>query len=623
AGDETIRAERIDSWSHPTIIDGEKRGRCFACEHRTVIDGFVIQNGRDWSAGEGKGAAILAYNNDVQIRNNLIQNNVDSWAGAVFIDGFETRKNVAGAAPLIENNVFINNFSIYCAAAIEMRGSTATVRHNTIVKNQGFGLEIQPLLGQLPQIIYGDFYNNIITNNVRLEPNDVWGEARKVSNYSYVGCRWSLNGEFGTYNYGKENIFGDATGQKPGFIDEKNRDFRLRADSPCIDAGNPTSSADPDGTRPDLGAFPFHHHQPELKIAQSGIFFDSNISEQKLTLSAYGGKPTPWRIAAYSPAGEIISAKPQSGVLRNGERIKITINVDPSRLANGIYDGHLAVMTPWQSVETKLSIVVNRSMPEIMLSRTPLEIEAIMEGPKPAPRQIAIRNAGSGGFTWTAQKKLNSDWLLLRTAAGKAGDDLTIEFNTTGLRFGEYHEIIRIDAPAAINKTVDFPVMLKMNPRKFVYEIEAEKSPSLPNIGWSVAENNGTPCLQSLKNNIEMPDENTRIDYEFDVPDGVEYVYVFAEINMIPERNKISYWAMVNGYDLCPWDYIIPPNKGWFRSWIYHKMRDEQHTFVVMPGKNKLNLSSRERGGFINWVVITNDPEINIETYRFGTQQKK
>ncbi|MCU0645167.1 MAG: malectin domain-containing carbohydrate-binding protein, partial [bacterium] len=153
AGDETIRAERIDSWSHPTIIDGEKRGRCFECEHRTVIDGFVIQNGRDWSAGEGKGAAILAYNNDVKIRNNLIQNNVDSWAGAVFIDGFETKKNVAGFSPLIENNVFINNFSIYCAAAIEMRGSTATVRHNTIVKNQGFGLEIQPLLRQLPQIV--------------------------------------------------------------------------------------------------------------------------------------------------------------------------------------------------------------------------------------------------------------------------------------------------------------------------------------------------------------------------------------------------------------------------------------------------------------------------------------
>lgn len=623
AGDETVRAERLDSWSHPTIVDGEKRGRCFECEHRTVIDGFVIQNGRDWSAGEGKGAAILAYNNDVKIRNNLIQNNVDSWAGAVFIDGFETRKNVAGVSPVIENNVFINNFSIYCAAAIEMRGSTATVRHNTIVKNQGFGLEIQPLLGQLPQIIYGDFYNNIITNNVRLEPNDVWGEARKVSNYSYVGCRWSLNGEFGTYDFGRENIFGDITGKKPGFIDEKNRDFRLCADSPCIDAGNPTSRADPDGTRPDLGAFPFHHHQAELKITPGELYFDATTSEQKLTISAYGGKPTPWRIAVHSPAGEIISVKPKSGVLRNGEKIKITMSVDPARLADGIYDGYLAAMTPWQSVETKLSILVNRSKPEIKLSRALLEIEATMEGVNPEPRQIPIRNAGSGSFTWTAQKKYNQDWLRLTPASGKAGDELTIEFNPTGLRFGDYHEIIRIDAPGAINKTAGFPVLLKMRPGKFVYEIEAEKSASLPNIGWSVTENNGATCIQSTKNNLELPDENTRIDFEFDVPDGVEYVTVFAEIDMIPERKKISFWATVNGYDLCPWDYIISANKSWFRSWIYHKMRDEQHTFVVVPGKNKLNLSSRERGGFINWVVITNDPDINIETYRFGTQQKK
>ena len=622
-GTETVRTERLDSWSYPTIVDGEKRGRCFECAHRTVIDGFVIQNGRDWSSGEGKGAAILAYDNDVQIRNNLIQDNVDSWAGAVFIDGFETRKNVTGFSPVIEHNVLINNFSIYCAAAIEMRGSTATVRHNTIVKNQGFGLEIQPLLGELPQIIYGDFYNNIITNNVRLEQNDVWGEARKVTNYSYVGCRWTLFGEFGTYDYGNENIFGDMTGKKPGFIDEKNDNFRLRSDSPCINAGNPKSGADPDGTRPDLGAFPFHHHQAELKIDPGKLIFDSKTSELKLTISAYGGKPAPWRIAAHSPAGEIVAVKPQAGVLRNGEKATVTISIDRSRLANGVFDGFLAVMTPWQSNEAKVSIVVNNTLPEIKITRNQIEVEAILDGANPEPRQIQIRNVGSGSFTWTARNKLNSDWLRLTPATGKDGDDLTIEFNIANLRFGDYHEIIQIDAPAAINKTYDFPVILKMRPGKFVFEVEAEKSKSLPNIGWSLAESNGASCIQSIQNDLEIPDENTRIDYEFDVPDGVEYIYAFAEIDMIQAREKISFWAMVNGYDLCPWDYIFPPGKGWFRSWIYHKMRDKQHMFVVIPGKNTLNLYSRERGGFINWLVITNDPDINIDTYRFGLQKGK
>ena len=40
----------------------------------------------------------------------------------------------------------------------------------------------------------------------------------------------------------------------PLFKDPANGDYRLRADSPCIDAGDPAGTLDPDGSRPDLGA---------------------------------------------------------------------------------------------------------------------------------------------------------------------------------------------------------------------------------------------------------------------------------------------------------------------------------------------------------------------------------
>jgi hypothetical protein len=621
-GNEAVRSERQDCWSHPTIVDGQKQGRCFECEHRTAIDGFVIQNGRDWTSGDGKGAAILAYDNDVQIRNNLVQNNVDSWAGAIFIEGFERTKNAAGFSPLIENNVLIKNLSNFCAAAIEVRGSAAIVRQNTIVNNHGYGLEIQAVVGPFPKIIYGDFYNNIIANNFRIEHDDVWGEARKVTNYSYVGHRWSLNGEFGTYNYGKENIFGDATGKKPGFIDDENADYRLRSDSPCIDAGNPKSRTDPDGSRPDLGAFPFHHNQPELIISSPKLKFDPGVTEQKMTISAYGGKSISWRVAPHSPGGAIISAKPNSGILQNGEKTKVTITVDRANLADGSYNGYIAFMSPAQSIETKMSILVNSASPEIKLSRSELEIEATLNGATPESRQVQIRNSGVGNFTWTAQKKFNAEWLRLTPTSGKNGDNLTIEFDITNLQFGDYHEQIRIDAPGSINKIAELPVTLKMRPGKFVYEVEAEKSISFPNVGWNITENDGAKCIQSLKNNLEMPDKNTRIDYEFEVPEGVENVYVFAELDVNQSRSNDSFWVQMNGFDLCPWDYIYSPRDGWFRGWIYHKLRDEQHTFVVIPGKNTLGLFSREQGGFINWFVITNDPDINIDTYQFGAQKR-
>ncbi len=45
--------------------------------------------------------------------------------------------------------------------------------------------------------------------------------------------------------------------EDPLFVDAENGDFRLTKDSPCVDAGDPKSPLDPDGTTADMGAFPF------------------------------------------------------------------------------------------------------------------------------------------------------------------------------------------------------------------------------------------------------------------------------------------------------------------------------------------------------------------------------
>lgn len=51
---------------------------------------------------------------------------------------------------------------------------------------------------------------------------------------------------------GVENIADD-----PGFLDAGSRDFRLESGSPCIDRGDPELDRDPDGSRADMGVFPF------------------------------------------------------------------------------------------------------------------------------------------------------------------------------------------------------------------------------------------------------------------------------------------------------------------------------------------------------------------------------
>ncbi len=49
---------------------------------------------------------------------------------------------------------------------------------------------------------------------------------------------------------GEGNLMDD-----PLFLDAEALDFRLQSDSPCIDAGDPGSPLDPDGTRTDMGVF--------------------------------------------------------------------------------------------------------------------------------------------------------------------------------------------------------------------------------------------------------------------------------------------------------------------------------------------------------------------------------
>jgi hypothetical protein len=50
----------------------------------------------------------------------------------------------------------------------------------------------------------------------------------------------------------------------PQFVDAANGDLQLVATSRCIDAGDPASPLDPDGTRADMGAFPFDHCAPTV-----------------------------------------------------------------------------------------------------------------------------------------------------------------------------------------------------------------------------------------------------------------------------------------------------------------------------------------------------------------------
>jgi hypothetical protein len=72
---------------------------------------------------------------------------------------------------------------------------------------------------------------------------------------------------------------GNFTGD-PAFVDAAAHDFRLQTNSPCIDAGDPVSPFDPDGSPADLGCFAFIPPPPVLENSRalSGGSFEFLLS---------------------------------------------------------------------------------------------------------------------------------------------------------------------------------------------------------------------------------------------------------------------------------------------------------------------------------------------------------
>lgn len=84
--------------------------------------------------------------------------------------------------------------------------------------------------------------NTILWNN----DSNHWG----TTFFDYCAGRIPPAG--GPITLGPGNIPSD-----PGFWNEEVGDYELKPTSPCIDAGNPASPPDPDGTTADIGALPF------------------------------------------------------------------------------------------------------------------------------------------------------------------------------------------------------------------------------------------------------------------------------------------------------------------------------------------------------------------------------
>lgn len=202
---------------------------------------------------DGGGIWISHFGGSAQISSNVFMSNqATNNGGGLYL---YTDSGIMD----VEKNVFDSNSSGGSGGALNMAAGTGTVdaRNNTFYGNStaGDGGGLYVYLGQATA--QSDLRNNIF-----------WDSAPNAFGYSYGSGSGSLSLLYSAV----ENASGEAwfgTGcitNNPLFRDSAAGDFELswtgypvtnQTKSPCIDTGDPAYALDPDGTRADMGAYPF------------------------------------------------------------------------------------------------------------------------------------------------------------------------------------------------------------------------------------------------------------------------------------------------------------------------------------------------------------------------------
>jgi len=279
------------SLNNNTITDNSSNdcGGLHICGDRVTLANNTISHNLakgEYGGGHGGGLCIDA---DSQL--NLINNTITY--NSAYVEGGLHIRSREGIA-VLNNNITAHNEGGGLSASAN--GGTITLTNNTITDNYStygnyFGGGVHLLLGDSATV---NIYNNIICNNIASKGNDlaIWND----NDGNYLPAEVNLfNNDF---DQSSKGTFIDIPfpidpsnldNEDPLFVDSDNGDYRLRANSSCIDAGTNDApelpNTDEDGNPRivnkivDIGAY---EHQ---RIAGISAHIKVNGLDNPLTLS--------------------------------------------------------------------------------------------------------------------------------------------------------------------------------------------------------------------------------------------------------------------------------------------------------------------------------------------------
>ncbi|MDP8239282.1 MAG: carboxypeptidase regulatory-like domain-containing protein [Candidatus Hatepunaea meridiana] len=293
-----------EAYIDSTVIDGNDNGPVVHFHNRESADarlsGFILENGSGYRSGENTfGGAIHNWvNSSPTLDHLIIQNSSATNGGGIYCQDTEhqiishvTIKNCSatygGGIRLLRGSAALDYVCLHDNSAQSVGGAMqivwaadALLVNVTMCRNsspRGGGIYISAT-GEQNTVSTAELVNTIIWGNS--DNNIYFSSSYEPSTMSFDYCDIEGGEDDILLNNNGEIAWGDGNiDDDPDFVDADDGDFHLEDGSPCINTGSPESPEDPDGSRADIGAFPFFSQNAFLKGRVLDIEDNNPLSE--------------------------------------------------------------------------------------------------------------------------------------------------------------------------------------------------------------------------------------------------------------------------------------------------------------------------------------------------------
>ena len=395
-----------EAYIDSTIIDGQGNGpvvhfrRGESPEAR--FTGFTVQNGSGYASGNSTfGGAIQIWQNSNPTMDHLVVRRSTATFGAgmycqdcneinlSYIEVYDCTGTYGGGIRVLRGSANLDHISIHHNSAensggalhVVVEGSTdlvnITASNNQSARGGGLLIGYHSQVEMVNSIFFDNGRSNLYFFADTLDPStmeitysDIEGGEQGIE----------LNND-GQLEWGDGNIDED-----PLYEDPDHGDFHLTEDSPCINTGDPESPEDPDGSRADMGAYPFFSRNALLYGYVLDLTDDSPL-EGAMVMTSNGQE------AESNAEGYWMIDNAWTG--------------DFTATASLIYFNDVTLDDLHLEMEDTLEVVFRLPHPEFAVSADIVRVDV----PQDSVLDInyGILNAGSGPVNWTVETRFISD----------------------------------------------------------------------------------------------------------------------------------------------------------------------------------------------------------------------